>query len=303
MIKSNVVHPMRRESSLDRSNKVASLRVDSVYVRESPLRPLDEEKVKLIATSMARLGLMTPITVRYHEERPDYLPPDDEESSTDAFELLAGRHRLAAAKSLGWDWIDVDEIKCSDIEAKLWEIAENLHRAELTALERAEQIALWIKMTDGISVQVAPKSVGRPESGISAAARGLGIEETDAKRAVKVSKLSNEAKAAAVEHGLDDNRSALLEAAKEKDPKDQVKKIAQLAKAKAKPQYTPKEEANRERITFIMRIEEAQKFAFYDGKPDAELVRWAKETAAAWCALVDRMERDLASRRTARENA
>ena len=100
MIKSNVVPPKLRESSLDRSNKVASLRVDDIDVKTNPLRPLDEEKVKLIAASMARLGLMTSITVRYHEERPDYLPPD-EEGCTDAYELIAGRHRLAAAKSLG----------------------------------------------------------------------------------------------------------------------------------------------------------------------------------------------------------
>ena len=58
MRKSNVVPPKLRESSLDRSNKVASLRVDDIDVKTNPLRPLDEEKVKLIAASMARLGLM-----------------------------------------------------------------------------------------------------------------------------------------------------------------------------------------------------------------------------------------------------
>ena len=34
--------------------------------------------------------------------------------------------------------------ECSDDEAKLWEIAENLQRAELTALERSELEAEWI---------------------------------------------------------------------------------------------------------------------------------------------------------------
>lgn len=62
-------------------------------------------------------------------------------------------------------------------------------------------------------MQVAPKR-GRPESGISHAARQLGIEETDAKRAVKVASLTPEAQTKAHEVGLDDNRTALLEAAK-----------------------------------------------------------------------------------------
>jgi hypothetical protein len=36
----------------------------------------------------------------------------------------------------------------SEFEARLWEIAENLHRAELTALERAEHISQWIRPRD-----------------------------------------------------------------------------------------------------------------------------------------------------------
>jgi hypothetical protein len=46
---------------------------------------------------------------------------------------------------------------------------------------------------------------------VNAAARELGIEKSDAYRAVSVAGLSDEAKAAAREHGLDDNRTALLE--------------------------------------------------------------------------------------------
>jgi hypothetical protein len=32
-------------------------------------------------------------------------------------------------------------------EARLWEIAENLHRAELSKVERDENVAEWIKIT------------------------------------------------------------------------------------------------------------------------------------------------------------
>lgn len=38
--------------------------------------------------------------------------------------------------------MDADETQC-----RLWEIAENLHRAELSALERDEHVAEWIRLT------------------------------------------------------------------------------------------------------------------------------------------------------------
>lgn len=79
----------------------------------------------------------------------------------------------------------------------MWEIAENLHRADLTVLERDEHIAEWVRLAgkndDRVSVQLAPKlssrgreGEGRPEGGINAAARELGVERTAAQRATKV---------------------------------------------------------------------------------------------------------------------
>ena len=50
--------------------------------------------------------------------------------------------------------------------ARLWEISENLHRADLSALERAEQIAEWVALTipkqepDDKPVQVEQVSKG-----------------------------------------------------------------------------------------------------------------------------------------------
>jgi ParB-like chromosome segregation protein Spo0J len=55
--------------------------------------------VKRLAISMQQIGLMTPITVRYH----DNIPSSD---SDDSHELVTGRHRVAAAQSLGWEEID-----------------------------------------------------------------------------------------------------------------------------------------------------------------------------------------------------
>ena len=90
-----------------------------------------------------------------------------------------------------------------ETDARLWEISENLHRCELTVQERADHIAEWVKLTKeklGQSAQVSNERVvgGRgKEGGLSAAVRDLGIDRTEARRAVKIASITPEARAAA----------------------------------------------------------------------------------------------------------
>ncbi|APT31397.1 hypothetical protein MCBMB27_02106 [Methylobacterium phyllosphaerae] len=51
---------------------------------------------------------------------------------------------------------------------------------------------------------------GRPEGGIAAAARELGVENTEAKRAIKIDGIAPAAKEAARAAGLENNQSTLL---------------------------------------------------------------------------------------------
>ena len=60
--------------------------------------------------------------------------------------LVAGRHRVEAMRVIGKDPIPVRIADFDDIEAQLWRISENLHRNELGALERAEQIAEFARL-------------------------------------------------------------------------------------------------------------------------------------------------------------
>jgi hypothetical protein len=64
-------------------------------------------------------------------------------------------------------------------------------------------------------------------------ARELNIPEQTVRRAYQTASLSREAQEAAVETGLDDNRSALLEAAKERTPEAQTATIRRLAEPNA----------------------------------------------------------------------
>lgn len=85
-------------------------------------REVDPEAVQGLADSISKVGLLNPITVDQ-----DYT-------------LIAGLHRLEAAKLLGWS-----EIECtvSDLEgllAELAEIDENLIRRKLDCIAQGEQL-------------------------------------------------------------------------------------------------------------------------------------------------------------------
>ena len=211
-------------ADLAEARRIENFSVDDIVV-PTGRRPVRDEAIERLVASMRSIGLRTPISVRYYDQRPPHIPGPH----GDAIVLMTGAHRLEAAKRLGWD-----KVECfvytdgNDVDAQLWEIAENLHRAELTAMERDEQIALWVTLNAGrVSSQVETKPQGgRPESGVNAAARELGISKPDAHRAVTVARLSDEAKAVARETGLDDNRTALLEAAKHSSPADQAAALA-----------------------------------------------------------------------------
>lgn len=181
-------------------------------------RPLDPAAVEQIASSIAMIGLKIPIDVR---------PVD----GSDEVLLLAGHHRVAACKQLGLVDIAANVIECDDIEAEMWEIAENLHRSDLTTLQRSEQVARWLELSKGrVSAQVGPKVTGRPPGGQRAAARDINITRQEADRSEKIAALTDDAKTAAVNLGLDDNQSALLDAAKQKTPKKQVETLERRAR-------------------------------------------------------------------------
>jgi N6-adenosine-specific RNA methylase IME4 len=99
------------------------------------LRALKQEKIDSLAESMSQQGLLHPILVRPR--------------SGTGFTLIAGWHRLEAARQLKWDTIRV-EIRegISDEQAELCEIDENLIRGELgpaeTALHHARRKELYL---------------------------------------------------------------------------------------------------------------------------------------------------------------
>ncbi len=99
--------------------------VDAMTVGDR-LRSIDPEKVAMLADSIAAIGLQQPISV---------WSPDE-----NTLDLVAGRHRFEAVKKLGWEEIDCIFVDLDDLDRQLWEIDENLMRAELGPAETATHL-------------------------------------------------------------------------------------------------------------------------------------------------------------------
>ncbi|MDE2582761.1 MAG: ParB N-terminal domain-containing protein [Rhodospirillales bacterium] len=177
---------------------------------------------------------------------------------------MAGRHRVEAARKLGWTEIEAVVRECDETDARLWEIAENLHRAELTAQERAEHIAEWVRLRGEKVGQLIPPGGRQPnDQGIRKAARELPVAgDTDeakrknVERAVKIAAIAPEAKEAARAAGLDDNQSALLAVARAA-PAEQIAKVAEIAERRAvEPAPAPLNDVETEEqwLSAIMRV-------------------------------------------------
>jgi ParB-like chromosome segregation protein Spo0J len=210
------------------------------------IRPYNAAVVAELAQSIRAIGLQTPLTCVIRDGQ---------------HVLVAGRNRLEALRTVGAEQAPVRIVDFDDVEAQLWRLSENLHRAELTKLEYDRQVVRYAELlkakragetvapiqpppkeipVEGVSRQVDAKPPyqnvgGRPEGGHRQAARELNIPEATVRRAYQTASLSPEAQEAAVATRLDDNRSALLEAAKERTPEAQAATIRRLAEQKTAP--------------------------------------------------------------------
>ena len=153
-------------------------------------RALSEDAVQRLSASMREIGLKQPITIRITDNvMIDGKPCDGVPV------LVAGAHRLAAAKLLGWERIDCIEMDDDALKAELWEIAENLHRCDLTKEQRDAHIRRYAEVlaeVEAVVPQDAAKlsargraNEGRPVSIARKIADATGLSDDTVRRALK----------------------------------------------------------------------------------------------------------------------
>ena len=114
--------------------RYAEIPIDSIDARDTA-RPLDGRTVDAIVDSMQKSGLLQPVIAQEAKIIRGGI-------CGDGYRLIAGNHRVAAARRLGHFVIQavVIDDTVSYIEAELIEIDENLCRADLTPAQRAAAI-------------------------------------------------------------------------------------------------------------------------------------------------------------------
>lgn len=146
------------------------------------LRQVDPDFVDLIAVSMEQHGLLTPIEV-------------GEGDAQGVQRLIAGAHRVAAARKLGWTHIDARVFTGDALSAELREIDENLCRHELSDLDRATFLARRKAIYEQLHPEVrhggkrgakASRQIGDLTARFSAeAAEKLGLSERTVQRLIR----------------------------------------------------------------------------------------------------------------------
>lgn len=178
-------------------------------------RKLDPAWVETLANLFSSQGQLSPIEVI---------------ADGDRFRLVFGHHRLAAARLIGWHEIDavVKDAAAfsSESEIKLREITENLARRELSALDRAVDIARWREIYEATHLLVnrggRPKKVTLEETTANfavsfsvAAQKAFGISERSIFNAVKIASIATDVRDRVALHAIADNQSELLALAAE----------------------------------------------------------------------------------------
>jgi ParB-like chromosome segregation protein Spo0J len=227
-----------------------------ITIRDSH-RAVNQDKVNGLAGALRDKGLLYKIII-------------SDRLGSESRVLIAGRHRLEAARQLGWLTIPAYVITpASEIEESMIEISENLDRAELTpeeaSLQRAEYARLRAVKRGELAPDapvakiVQPRVQGQASTtgGISEAARETGVSRQQLQRDIAIASIPQEVRDEARAAGLT-TQSALLEVAAE------VAATAPEKARRAKASKAPKAKAERE-------VSQAQAEGLLDGDERDEL--------------------------------
>jgi ParB-like chromosome segregation protein Spo0J len=113
--------------------ETAAIETKLIIIRQDA-RKVDDATVKALAASIAEIGIINPLRVRPSRGFVDGV-------QSDVYEVIAGVHRLKAARKAGLEAVPCVIVDDDDLHAELAMIDENLCRAELSPSDRASQTA------------------------------------------------------------------------------------------------------------------------------------------------------------------
>lgn len=196
-------------------------------------RPIDRDYAAVIGASMKEHGQLQPIVVR---ATPAAQCP---------YTLVIGGHRCTGAEIHGIEMLDAIVVKANSADAQMLELAENLHRRDLSVLDRAYFVQAYRDLWESKYGKISP---GRENSdklslfsaeGAScysqAVADKLGLTVRSAQRLNKISSQLHPDLRAVLQHSpAADNQSQLLALAKMEPQKQRQMAVALKAEPDVK---------------------------------------------------------------------
>ncbi|MER8945727.1 ParB N-terminal domain-containing protein [Mesorhizobium sp. M0959] len=198
------------------SNSASILDIDIASITIlSGRRRLDPSWVETLSDLFAGQGQLQPIEVIAEGDR---------------FRLVYGAHRLAAARLIGWKTVRAIVKQAKDFadeaEITLREITENLARRELSALDRAVDIARWREVYEATHLVAKPGPKAKPllaeeltaKFAVNfsvAATTAFGLSERSIFNAVKIASIPASVRDLIALHPVAGNQSELLALAAE----------------------------------------------------------------------------------------
>ena len=218
-------------------------------------RTSDAATVAMLAESMAAVGLLNPIIVAHHIRHSGPV-------SISAYQVIAGRHRLEAARKLAWSEIDAVVVDLDPAHAELCEIDENLIRNELTPSQRAsaharrEEIMVGLglaKTHGGVRGQVANSATC---SYAKQTADALGVSARTVRQDLQRGKNIDPDVLAEVS-GTDLDKGVVLDQLAAVPPDQQSAKLASLRAEREAREQEAKEVQRRNRSVDVLHSQDA----------------------------------------------
>lgn len=214
-----------------------------IQIREIKINPgrreASPERVEELAKSIAEVGLINPITL--------------DRANT----LIAGLHRLEAAKLLGWAEVDCTVSSLEGLQAELAEIDENFVRTDLSAIEYGDLLLRRKEIYEALhpetrnggdrkseKIRSAKCTSDFSKSFVNDTAEKLGVNPSTIRRQIQTAKnMTPEAKAIIRDSGAKVTKKDAMKLSRLK-PEQQKDAASQLAaqEIRSMAEYQPPEE-------------------------------------------------------------
>ncbi|MFA5742910.1 MAG: ParB/RepB/Spo0J family partition protein [Candidatus Paceibacterota bacterium] len=176
--------PRRDEQPSKELNKKESIFwVETNQVVPNPYQPRKEFEpaaLEVLAESIRRYGILQPIIVTKNDKQGD-------QGIIPEYQIVAGERRLRAAKLIGLDQIPVIIREQTEKEKLEISLIENIHRADLNPIEKAETFTRFYKEFGLLQKEVA-KLVGTSREAVANTMRLLTLPE-NVQKAIKENKI------------------------------------------------------------------------------------------------------------------